>query len=157
VCTGNILLIDAYLPGMNGLDMLRHLRERGDAIPAIMITGNSDVSMAVQAMKAGAADFIEKPVSASEMLASIKHALAHARESVRRLDWTQAAASQIAGLTARQRKIMAMVMAGHPSKNIAADLALVNDLGESPRFDHAQDGYEILARLGAPCVGRKLG
>jgi two-component system CheB/CheR fusion protein len=124
VCTGNILLIDAYLPGMNGLDMLRHLRERGDAIPAIMITGNSDVSMAVQAMKAGAADFIEKPVSASEMLASIKHALAHARESVRRLDWTQAAASQIAGLTARQRKIMAMVMAGHPSKNIAADLGI---------------------------------
>jgi two-component system CheB/CheR fusion protein len=127
------LLIDAYLPGMNGLDMLRHLRDQGDAIPAIMITGNSDVSMAVQAMKAGAADFIEKPVSAAELLASIKHALGHARESDRRLAWSQGAACQIAELTARQREIMAMVMAGHPSKNIAADLGISQRTVENHR------------------------
>ena len=56
------LLIDAYLPGMNGLELLQRLSDAGHRLPAIMITGNSDVPMAVQAMKAGASDFIEKPI-----------------------------------------------------------------------------------------------
>ena len=57
------LLIDAYLPGMSGLDLLQRLRDAGDRLPAIMVTGNSDVRVAVQAMKAGASDFIEKPIA----------------------------------------------------------------------------------------------
>ena len=68
------LVIDAYLPGMSGLDLLKRLRDRGDRLPAIMITGNSDVPMAVQAMKAGAMDFIEKPIGRDELLASIERA-----------------------------------------------------------------------------------
>ena len=62
------LLIDAYLPGMNGLELLRWLGHSGHRLPAIMITGNSDVPMAVQAMKAGAWDFIEKPIGHRELL-----------------------------------------------------------------------------------------
>ena len=64
------LVIDAYLPGMNGLELLRRLGDAGHRLPAIMITGNSDVPMAVQAMKAGASDFIEKPVGRDELLAA---------------------------------------------------------------------------------------
>ena len=66
------LLLDAYLPGMNGIELLRRLHERGDRLPAIVITGSSDVPMAVEAMKAGATDFIEKPISRSELLASLE-------------------------------------------------------------------------------------
>ena len=74
------LLIDAYLPGMTGLELLQKLRQDGHYLPAIMITGNSDVSVAVQAMKAGARDFIEKPIGREELIASIGHALELSQE-----------------------------------------------------------------------------
>ena len=69
------LLIDAYLPGMSGLELLRKLHDNGHRLPSIMITGNSDVPMAVEAMKAGALDFIEKPIGREELLVSIDRAL----------------------------------------------------------------------------------
>ena len=63
------LLIDAYLPGMSGLELLEKLHDEGHRLPAIMITGNADVPMAVKAMKAGALDFIEKPIGREELIA----------------------------------------------------------------------------------------
>ena len=74
------LLIDAYLPGMSGLELLRKLHDDGHRLPAIMITGNSDVSIAVEAMKAGALDFIEKPIGREELIASIERALEMSQE-----------------------------------------------------------------------------
>ncbi len=64
------LLVDAYLPGMSGLELLQRLKDVGSQLPSVMITGNSDVHMAVQAMKAGASDFIEKPIGHGELLAT---------------------------------------------------------------------------------------
>jgi two-component system CheB/CheR fusion protein len=130
---GDCLLIDAYLPGMNGIDLLRRLRDDGHALPAIMITGNSDVAMAVRAMKAGAADFIEKPVGAEELLASIRRALEQSRDAGKVVAWRKAAANHLADLTPRQRQIMHLVLAGHPSKNIAADLAISQRTVENHR------------------------
>ncbi len=127
------LVIDAYLPGMSGLDLLKRLRDRGDRLPAIMITGNSDVPMAVQAMKAGAMDFIEKPIGRDELVASIEHAVDISRDSNKLLAWQESAADNIAGLTTRQRQIMEMVLAGHPSKNIAADLGISQRTVENHR------------------------
>jgi two-component system CheB/CheR fusion protein len=127
------LVIDAYLPGMSGLDLLKRLRDRGDRLPAIMITGNSDVPMAVQAMKAGAMDFIEKPIGRDELVASIEHAVDFSRDSNKLLAWQESAADHIAGLTTRQRQIMEMVLAGHPSKNIAADLGISQRTVENHR------------------------
>ena len=75
------LVVDAYLPGMSGLELLRRLGDAGHRLPAIMITGNSDVSIAVQAMKAGALDFIEKPVGRDELLAAVERALTLSRDS----------------------------------------------------------------------------
>jgi two-component system, chemotaxis family, CheB/CheR fusion protein len=116
------LLVDAYLPGMSGVDLLQRLGEAGDGLPAIMITGNSDVHIAVKAMKAGALDFIEKPIDRLEVLACVAHALEVAHDSTKLSAKREAAASRLASLTNRQREIMAMVLSGHPSKNIAADL-----------------------------------
>ena len=75
------LLIDAYLPGMSGLELLEKLHEDGHRLPAIMITGNADVPMAVQAMKAGALDFIEKPIGREELIAGIERALELSKDS----------------------------------------------------------------------------
>ncbi len=118
------LLIDAYLPGMGGIDLLHHLRQVGITTPAIIMTGSSDVPVAVAAMRAGAADFIEKPVSRADLVASIRLALERAEDGTKLAAWHLDAAQHIAGLTMRQRQIMAMVLAGHPSKNIAADLGI---------------------------------
>ncbi len=127
------LLIDAYLPGMSGLNLLRQLRDVGRFLPAIMITGNSDVPMAVQAMKAGASDFIEKPISRSDLLVGVQRALELSRDSSKRLAWQEDAANHVANLTSRQRQIMDQVLAGHPSKNIAADLGISQRTVENHR------------------------
>jgi two-component system CheB/CheR fusion protein len=127
------LLVDAYLPGMNGLELLRELRHKRHWLPAIMITGKSDVPMAVQAMKAGALDFIEKPFNREDLLASVRRAHLQSRDTRVLSAWREAAANHIAALTPRQRQIMDLVLAGHPSKNIAADLGISQRTVETHR------------------------
>ena len=127
------LLLDAYLPEMSGLQLLERLRQRGDVLPSIMITGESDVSIAVEAMKAGVSDFIEKPIGLTELRASVHHALDLARDSSRRVLSQESAATQMAELTLRQHQIMDLVLAGHPSKNIAADLGISQRTVENHR------------------------
>jgi two-component system CheB/CheR fusion protein len=127
------LVIDAYLPGMNGLDLLAWLHDAGHRLPAIMITGSSDVPIAVQAMKAGASDFIEKPIRRDELLACVNRALEQSRDISKLSAWREDAANHVAALTPRQREVMAMVLAGHPSKNIAADLGISQRTVENHR------------------------
>jgi two-component system CheB/CheR fusion protein len=127
------LLIDAYLPGMKGLELLQRLRDAGHRLPAIMITGNSDVPMAVQAMKAGASDFIEKPIGRVELLASVERALEQARDATKLSAWRAAAANRIASLTSRERQIMELILSGQPNKNIAADLGVSRRTVENHR------------------------
>jgi len=127
------LLVDAHLPGMNGVELLELLRRRGELIPTIMITGASDISIAVATMKAGAIDFIEKPVGVDELLGAIGRAFEQAKDNSKRTAWHDEAAAQIAGLTKRQREVMDLVLAGHPNKNIAADLGLSQRTVENHR------------------------
>ena len=127
------LLVDARLPGMGGLELLQRFQSERHQLPAIMITGHGDVAMAVQAMKAGAADFIEKPVGYQELLASVERAMEQAGDTQKLSAWRETAANSLAGLTARQRQIMDMVLAGHPSKNIAADLGVSQRTVENHR------------------------
>ena len=135
---GGCLLIDAAMPGMDGFEVLRRMGEAapgeaGHRLPAIIITGHGDVSMAVRAMKAGALDFIEKPVRTPDLLQCVARALDQSRDTGKLLAWRAAAAASIAGLTERQRGVMAMVLAGHPSKNIAADLGISQRTVENHR------------------------
>ena len=127
------LLVDARMPGMGGLALLQRLKGEGSRLASIMITGQGDVPMAVEAMRAGAADFIEKPIRRNELFASIEHALEHIRDSGKLSVRREAAAKRLAGLTTRQRQIMELVLAGHPSKNIAADLGISQRTVENHR------------------------
>lgn len=127
------VLIDAYLPGMSGMDLLQHIQEAGKFPPAIMITGYAEVSIAVQAMKSGAFDFLEKPVTEAELLDSIARALEQSQDFSKRESWHEAAVTHLATLTKRQHQIMQMVLAGHPSKNIAMDLNISQRTVENHR------------------------
>lgn len=127
------LLLDVYLPGMSGLQLVTELRRAGHSLPVVMITGKGDVAVAVQAMKAGALDFIEKPVAPAQLLASLERALTVSHDVGVISAWRESAEHQVATLTPRQREIMDMVLAGHPSKNIAADLGISQRTVENHR------------------------
>ena len=151
------LILDAYLPGMDGIELLRRLRDAGHKLPIIMITGNSDVPMAIQAMKAGAIDFIEKPIHREELLTSVERALDQSRDSSKLSAWREDAASHLSGLTTRQRQIMEMVLAGHPSKNIAVDLGISQRTVENHRASimkkSGSRSLPALARLAVAASG----
>ena len=102
-------------------------------MPAIMMTGDSDVPMAVQAMKAGACDFVEKPIGRMELLACIDRALEQSRDGNKLSAWRENAETHLTGLTPREREIMALVLDGHPNKNIAADLGISQRTVENHR------------------------
>lgn len=118
------LLVDARLPGLSGLELLANLREAGDDIPSVMITGYTDLPTAVLAMRRGASDFVTKPVRVPVLLEVLDRAMAASRDGGK-LSATKAdAVHRLARLTQRQREILDRVLAGQPSKNIAADLGI---------------------------------
>ena len=118
------LLVDALLPGMSGVDLLALLQAENSQVPAVVLTGHGDAAMAVAAMKAGASDLIEKPASAAELLASVRHAVRTAQNGPARTGSRKAANQRFAKLTARERQVLAHVLAGEPNKIIAADLGI---------------------------------
>ena len=130
---GGCLLLDAYMPGLSGLDLLRRLRRDGQRLPTVMMTGHSDVAMAVEAMKAGALDFLEKPIGAADLATAVDRALHVDHDGTAMAQWRAGAAAHVAQLTARQHQIMDLVLAGHPSKNIAADLGISQRTVENHR------------------------
>ena len=121
---GACLVVDGLLPGMSGVELLKALRAENSALPAVMLTGHGDISMAVSAMKAGAVDLIEKPASAADLLASVAHAVARATDERARNSARRAAQKAFADLTPRERDVLSKVLEGAPNKIIAADLGI---------------------------------
>ena len=113
------LVADCRMPDMDGIELLDRLKTEGHQFPTVMITGYGDVPLAVRAMNAGAAGFIEKPVRGDELLAAIDRALEQARGLNELAELREAAAKRIAVLTPRQRQVMDLVIEGKPSKEIA--------------------------------------
>jgi two-component system response regulator FixJ len=112
------------MPEMTGLDLLRHLKSRAITLPVIVITGHGDVSLAIEAIKAGAVDFIEKPYDAEALLDAIKAAFSeHTRDATRAAEKTNIQ-QRIASLSAGERRILDALIAGRPNNAIAFDLQL---------------------------------
>lgn len=116
------VLTDVRMPGMSGLDLQRELIARRIALPVIVMTGHGDVALAVEAMKAGAVDFIEKPFSDETILNAIRAAFdRHARDTAQNGE-AAAAAARLETLTPREREVLDGLVAGLPNKTIAYDL-----------------------------------
>jgi len=121
---GGCVMTDVRMPGMNGIDLLKRLRELKNAIPVIVITGHGDVPLAVEAMKYGASDFLEKPFDDDLILAAVRSALSD--QSVLQEDHALRAAitQRLELLSARERQVLDGLVAGQPNKTIAYDLGI---------------------------------
>lgn len=121
---GACVVTDVRMPGRNGIELVEELKRRGTDVPVIVITGHADVPLAIQAMHAGVADFIEKPFDDEIMLAAIRKALARragdeAAQAERRL-----IGDRIASLSGREREVMEGLAKGEANKAIAYDLGI---------------------------------
>jgi two-component system, chemotaxis family, CheB/CheR fusion protein len=118
------LVVDLKMPGMSGLELQNHLKSERVDIPLIFVTGSGDLPLAVQAMREGAADFLQKPVRSVELLASVERALAADQQTDSQRAEQEKLAARLATLSARERQVMERMLAGQPNKNIAADLGI---------------------------------
>jgi len=116
------LVTDVRMPDMTGIELLQQLRARSCKLPAIVITGHGDVPLAVEAMKAGAVDFIEKPFDQEALLRAVRAALELDRTGADGDD--PAIAARLATLSERERQVLEGLVAGHPNKTIAYDLGI---------------------------------
>jgi FixJ family two-component response regulator len=118
------LVLDVRLPELSGLDFQAELLAAGVHVPIIFITGHGDIPMTVQAMKAGAVDFLTKPFRQQEMIHAVTRALAIDKKRRSDAVVTNEIRKRYESLTAREREIMALVSAGMRNKRIAADLGI---------------------------------
>lgn len=117
-----ILLLDVRMPGMDGLALQRQLAGRSVNLPVILMTGHGDVPMAVQAMKQGARDFLEKPLNLDVLSERIREIVVERNTADADRALSDEAARRIAGLTGREREVFDLLVAGHPNKVIAHQL-----------------------------------
>jgi len=116
------LLLDVQMPELNGLELQRWLVSSGAVIPIVFLTGHGDIPMSVRAVKAGAIDFLTKPVEAETLLGAIRNALESSASNKGERDEITFIAARFSRLTPREREVMEAVVAGKPNKLIAAEL-----------------------------------
>lgn len=118
------IVTDIRMPDMSGLELLRQVKKINPGLPVIVITGHGDVPLAVEAMKLGAADFIEKPFEDEAMLAAISAALDRNRQRERAEAKIVELKARLETLSAREREVLEGLVAGNPNKTIAYDLGI---------------------------------
>jgi RNA polymerase sigma factor (sigma-70 family) len=118
------LVLDVRLPGLSGLNLQRELTARGISIPIIFITGHGDIPMSVQAMKAGAVEFLTKPFRDQDLLDAIEQATERDRSERRQLTEIRELQERSEALTPRELEVMRLVVAGLLNKQIAAELGI---------------------------------
>lgn len=118
------LVLDVRMPLMSGLELQQTLKDHGIRLPILFLTGHGDLAMAVQAMKTGACDFLEKPCKDQVLLDAVTRAVQHSIEECRISTQTRTAQTALATLTAREREVAELMAAGKPNKIIARELAI---------------------------------
>jgi two-component system, LuxR family, response regulator FixJ len=122
--TSSCVITDVRMPGMSGVDLLRRLKELNIGVPVIVITGHGDVPLAVEAMKIGATDFMEKPFDDEALLASVRSALKQRDAETRRQSERSEVEARLAALSPRERDVLNGLVAGRANKQIAFDLGI---------------------------------
>ena len=119
----NCLVLDAALPDLSGLELQRRVADRPD-LPVVFVTGRTDVRIIVQAMKAGAVEFLEKPVSDDAVVEALRHALDRSRKALEREAMLSAVLGSYESLTPREREVMVLVASGLLNKQVGSELGI---------------------------------
>ena len=143
------ILLDVRMPEMDGLQVQEALRERGIGFPVIVMTGHGDVAVAVQAMKAGAVDFIEKPFEKAVLLSSIEEGFSRIEHAGRSRARAEEALVRLQALTPREKDVLEGLVRGHPNKTIAYDLDI------SPRTVEIHRA-NLMSKLGVASLSEAL-
>jgi two-component system response regulator FixJ len=122
--TYGCIVTDVRMPGLDGIELLRHLKDVDVKLPVIVITGHGDVPIAVEAMKLGAVDFFEKPFDGDKMIAAVQSALSDWGKQADRDSERRELQDRLATLTPRERDVLKGLVAGKPNKVIAFDLGI---------------------------------
>jgi two-component system CheB/CheR fusion protein len=118
------VLIDLLTPGMSSVEFIEQLRKSGDATPAIVISRDASMSIAIEAKRHEAVDFIDKPVCCADLVSSVQRALGRPAETAEILKFRKLAELKVTGLTLRERQTLDLILDGHSNKSIAADLGI---------------------------------
>jgi two-component system response regulator FixJ len=118
------VITDVRMPGLSGIDLLRQLKARGSTIPVIVITGHGDIQLAVEAMKIGAFDFLEKPFGDEALLVSVRAAIYRLAKDAQRETERADLNNRLASLSEREREVLEGLVAGKANKVIAFDLGI---------------------------------
>ena len=127
------VVVDALMPDKDGFSLIKTLRQNPQSPPIIMITGAGDVKLAVKAMKAGAADFIQKPFDAEQLAEAVRRVCVETADQASQASEPEAIPLQTDGLTARQKQVLELVVEGHANKEIAARLSISQRTVENHR------------------------
>lgn len=117
-------IVDIRMQGMDGLQLQAELTRRGVLLPIIFLTGHGSIPMSVNAIKAGAVDFLTKPVSRAHLLAAVRSAIQIDEKLLAQVAHNHEAQSRLAGLTSREREVLELAIAGHSNKEIARLLGI---------------------------------
>jgi len=123
-CVPSCLVLDVSLPGLNGLELQKRVANERTDMPIIFITGHGDVPMTVQAMKAGAVEFLTKPFNHEALLSAIQQALERSRAALGIEAEMQSLRHRYASLTGRERQVMALVVSGLLNKQVGGELGI---------------------------------
>lgn len=127
------VILDVRMPGLSGTEAQRRINALGMEIPVIFITGHGDVTMAVDVMKRGAIDFLQKPFRDQQLIEAVQNALLHARDSDAKAGQRESFNARFNTLTPRERDVFMAVARGHRTKQIAADLRIATKTVEEYR------------------------
>lgn len=122
--THGCAILDIRMPGMDGMQLQQELNRRNIKLPIVFLTGHGDIPLSVKAVKAGAVDFLTKPVTRENLLLSVRSAILESQRLITQLTNGQDAKSKLADLTDREREVMALAVAGAPNKEIARRLGI---------------------------------
>lgn len=118
------IILDVDMPDMNGLAVQENLAKRGLRLPVIFLSGHGTIPISVRAIKAGAIDFLTKPVEGSVLLAQVQKAMEHGSSLQKKSDSSQSASLLLATLTGREREVLMLAISGHANKEIALRLGI---------------------------------
>ena len=121
---GACVLLDVKMPELDGLEVQRRLNDRGVMLPVVIVTGHGDIAMAVQAMRAGAADFLEKPVSRDRLLEAVARAIEIGRNAGQDRRERSDIGARLGALTSREREVLEQLVMGRTSKVVAHELGI---------------------------------